>query len=148
VNETREIGMALATLAEAYGLRDLTPARIKIYERALKKIPVALLSPMVEHCIDTRKPYGRDWLPSVEELRADAEWARQDILKRTPYEMCAQCEDSQGWLEIEQDGVKRLRRCSCRAAYLAKLDGLGAIGETLSLPPVQEFRQLTAGEMD
>lgn len=136
------VGLAIATLVEAYGVKDLQPTRIRIYERALAKIPIALIGPMTDHCIETRKPWGKDWLPSVEELRADAEWARQDILKRTPYEPCAQCEDQAGWCEIEIDGVKRVTRCQCRLAYLQRLDQLGAIGEALSIP---ESRQITAG---
>jgi ABC-type phosphate transport system permease subunit len=38
----RDRGMAIAMLAEAFGVKDLTPARIRIYDEALKEIPQPL----------------------------------------------------------------------------------------------------------
>jgi hypothetical protein len=136
--------MALATLAEAYRVKEevLTPARIRIYEKALKNIPVALLAPMVDRCIDHRKGY-RD-IPPVAELREDAEWARQDILRRHPWTPCASCELTPGFCEVLIDGVTRLKRCPCRDAYMARLEQLGA-GQTLALSEPSEMRQIAGG---
>jgi hypothetical protein len=131
-------------LAEGFGVRDLSEATIKIYSKALQKIPAPLLSPMVEHCLETRKGYRK--LPEIAELRADAEWARQQVLAKYPYEPCSDCEDSAGWVLILVDGVSRMKRCQCRAAWLEKLDRLGAVGASLTPSTAQEQRLLASGE--
>jgi hypothetical protein len=145
MNQQREIGMALAMLAEGFGVRDLSEATIKIYSKALQKIPAPLLSPMVEHCLETRKGYRK--LPEIAELRADAEWARLDILKRHPWSPCVDCEGSPGWVPVLVEGVARVAKCRCKQIYAERMAQMG-VGPSLALPPAEthEMRQIASGE--
>lgn len=138
--------MALASLAEGYGVKEITPAQIRIYERALKAIPPALLAPMVDRCLATRKGYGK--LPEIVDLKADAEWARQDVLRKNPWSPCAICELTPGWAELTIDGVKRVTKCQCKRAYLEKLEALGAGQTVIEAPAVSDMKLLVAGGME
>lgn len=125
----RDRGMAIAMLAEAYGisLEKLTPARIRIYNEALEKVPVAVLEPMVKKSIATRQ-----WFPKVSELLADAEAVRKEMLKATGEPGCAMCEDSKGWIAVTHaDGVRQ-ERCGCFRRIQAKREAL----ESGSLSPM------------
>ena len=104
----RDRGMALAMLAEAFAVRDLTPARIKIYEQALQKVPVSVLDPMVQKAITTRQ-----FFPRVAELLQDAEAVRLEMLKALGEAGCAQCEDSRGWVAVTHPDGVRMERCGC-----------------------------------
>src|SRR3990167_9297299 len=90
----RDRGMALAMLAEAFSVRDLTPAKIKIYEQALQKVPARCLEPMVQKAITSRQ-----FFPRVAELLEDAESVRVELLKALTFTKCAvnPCCSDQGW---------------------------------------------------
>lgn len=65
---------------------------------------------------------NRRFFPSTDELRADAEAERQAFLKRHPYERCAECRDSHGWVTVVDDqGVERAAKCLCFKAYCERL---------------------------
>ena len=124
----RDRGMAIAMLAEAFAVRDLTPARIKIYNTALDKVPVSVLEPMVQRAITTRQ-----WFPKVAELLADAEAVRLERLKALGEPGCAQCEDSRGWIAVTHaDGVKQ-ERCGCWRRLQAQRAALEVGAEPLAL---------------
>jgi hypothetical protein len=142
MNPSREAAMAIAMLAEGFGVKDLSEATIKIYSKALQKIPAPLLSPMVEHCLETRKGYRK--LPEIAELRADAEWARRDIMARNPWTPCCDCEDSPGFVPVLVEGVPRVAKCPCRVRYAERLAQLG-VGPSLALPPADDQRLLASG---
>lgn len=124
--------LAIATLAEHYKPRDLTPAQIRIYEKALQVVPVALLEPMVTRTIATRHGYGG--LPQVHELLEDAEYVRLELQRANPHTPCAACEDHAGWIDT---GDERYKRCSCWHAHKAKLARLGVGHTPLALPAGQ-----------
>lgn len=126
----RDRGMAIALLAEAFNLKDLSAAKIRIYDQALQKVPQACLEPMVQRAIATRT-----FFPKVAELLADAEYARVQLLGTLRYEACEQC-DGTGWVSIEEHFV---RRCWCWIAHLQKVKALNVGHEPLAL---------TAGEME
>ena len=83
----RDRGMALAMLAEAFGVKmdNLTPARIRLYDKALQKVPVPILPLMTDRAIATRKPRWGD-LPAVAELLEDAEYCRIELMRAHPFE--------------------------------------------------------------
>lgn len=121
--------MAIAMLAEAFSVKDLTAAKIRIYEQALQKVPVAVLEPMVQRAILTRT-----WFPKVAELLEDAEAVRVEMLKGlVAFAPCVNCSAS-GWTEREIDGVKRMVRCACWTAHQARITALGVGSEPLALP--------------
>lgn len=125
-------GMAIAELTEAFGvkLENLPPVRIRILDRALQKVPAAVLKPMVERVISTRKPRWGD-LPAIAELLEDAEACRRELLAAVAFQPCASCEPY-GWLEREIDGVKRLTRCGCWHRHQERIQALG--GPVKALP--------------
>ena len=129
------VAMAIFALVEAYGVKDITPSRARMYDAALSKIPAVLLPAMVERCIATRRPWGNGWLPAVSDLLADAEAVRQEVVAANPYTGCAECAGSQGWREIAIDGRVYAQRCPCLKQHLDKLKGLGAGRGPLMLPP-------------
>lgn len=72
-----------------------------------------------------RAASSRRFFPSVEELRADAEAERKQILAAHPYRRCAECRDNSGWTPVITDGVERMERCDCFERYRASLAQLG-----------------------
>lgn len=115
----RDRGMAIAMLAEAFSVRDLTPAKIRIYEKALQDVPPAVLEPMVERAVKTRQ-----FFPRVAELLEDAKAVKAELMKRLGEPGCAMCEDSKGWVAVTHaDGV-RLERCSCWKRIQAQREAL------------------------
>lgn len=131
----RDRGMAIAMLAEAFHVTDLSVARIKIYAKALEAVPVALLEPMVQRAIATRKPRWGD-LPTVAELREDAETCRRELLTALQFEPCAVNEgcSQHGFVEREINGVKRMVRCRCWTEIQARREALGTGNQPLALP--------------
>ena len=104
----RDRGVAIAMLAEAFSVKDLTPAKIRIYEKALQEVPVQVLEPMVERAVKTRQ-----FFPRVAELLEDAKAVRAELMKALGDYGCAMCEDSKGWVAVTHaDGV-RLERQPC-----------------------------------
>lgn len=141
--------MALATLVEAFGVKDITPVRIRVYEKALSKVPVGLLRPMVERAVETRRAKCKDWLPDVADLLADAEACRLAIIASHPYESCCECEDSPGWREFkDKDGILRLQRCPCWHRYRERIAQLGVGGGPLALPAATTREWVQAGEVE
>lgn len=129
----RDRGMAIAMLAEAFSVRDLTPAKIRIYEQALQKVPQRVLEPMVQKAIATRQ-----FFPRVAELLADAEAARVELLKSLGGFGCALCEDHKGWIEVQHaDGV-RMERCGCWRRLQEHRAALEVGNEPLSLSAAPE----------
>lgn len=126
----RDRGMAIAMLAEAYGIKleDLTPARIRIYNQALAKVPTPLLEPMVQKAIASRT-----WFPKVAELLADAESCRQEMVRSLGDYGCDQCYHS-GWVIIGRPNGNLARRCQCWEQHQQKLANLGVGHVPLALP--------------
>ena len=135
----RDRGMAIAMLAEAFGVKDLTPVRVKVYEQALQKVPTALLEPMARRAIETRRPRWGN-LPTVAELREDAESCRREMLAQMAFAVCPMNEgcSAQGWTEREVDGVKRAVRCGCWVRHQEQVQALGVGHEPLALPAAEE----------
>lgn len=127
----RDRGMAIAMLAEAFAVRDLTPARIRIYEQALQKVPVPVLNPMVQRAVQTRQ-----FFPRVAELLEDAEACRKEMLGQLAFAVCPMNENCSplGFTEREIDGVKRMVRCACWQRHQDQIQALGVGHEPLALP--------------
>lgn len=132
----RDRGMAIAMLAEAFHVRDLTPARIRIYDQALEKLPVRVLEPMVQKAITTRT-----FFPKVAELLMDAEMVRQELVAALGDYGCASCDMQRGWVMVTHPDGVRAERCSCWTRHQQKLAQLGVGSESLSLPPAQDWTQ-------
>lgn len=137
--------MAIATLVEAFNVKDISPVRIKVYEKALSKVPLALLEPMVSRAVETRRVYGKDALPAVADLLADAEACRKALATANPYDGCCECEDHKGWRKEVIEGVEFMQRCPCFSRHQQKMAQLGAGGGPLALPPAEshEFTRMT-----
>ena len=130
---------ALAHLVEHFGVKpdQMTPARVRSYDQALSRLPVAVLEPMVQRAIDTRTPRWGD-LPTVAELRADAEVCRLELVKALGDYGCASCEGTKGFIAVTHaDGV-RMERCNC---FRRRQEQLAALG--LGVAPIAA---LTAAE--
>jgi hypothetical protein len=126
----RDRGLAIAMLVEAFAVKDFTPVRVRVYDKALEAVPVPLLEPMVHRAISTRT-----FFPKPSELLADAEACRQAFRAAMKYdpEGCERCTGS-GWETVMVDQIPRVRRCVCFQAHQDKVTRLG-VGETpLSLP--------------
>ena len=137
---TQELGVALMTLCEAFGVRsdNMTPARTRLYSEGLADIPPALLPAMVTRCTRTRTPRWGD-LPSLKELREDAEYARLEMVKALgPYESCCECDGQVGWRTVTHPDGAKVERCPCWHRRQAKLAQLGVGAEPLALPAVRE----------
>lgn len=135
----RDRGMAIAMLAEAFQVKSITPATVRIYNDALAKLPAGVLSLMVQRAIETRKPR---WgcLPTVAELREDAEAVRVERLAALSFQPCAvngNC-SAQGFTEVEVDGVKRMVRCRCWTEFQAQRAALQVGDQPLALPAARE----------
>lgn len=103
----------------------------KLYHRALMVDPAPSLQ-LLQGAL--ARAANRRYFPTTAELRADAEAERQAILQRNAYEGCDVCRDeSTGWVSVLVDGVTRLQRCDCWAAYQAGLARQG-VGAQLELP--------------
>lgn len=126
----RDRAMAIAMLSEGFGVKELTPARVRIYSQALEDVPPAVLDPMVQRAIKTRKPRWGD-MPTVAELLEDAESCRKELLAALKFE---KCDDCHGWTEVEVEGVKRLTRCQCWTLHQHKRAQLGVGDQPLALP--------------
>lgn len=126
----REIGIAIAMLVEAFGVKlaDMTPVRIKVYEKVMSKVPPALLVRAAEHAISTRT-----FLPRPAEFLADAEHVRRALLSMHPYDGCADCE--RGWQTAKVNGLNFVKRCDCFTRWQDRLSALGVGHEPLALPP-------------
>jgi hypothetical protein len=120
--------MAIALLAEAFRLRELTAATIRIYDKALEKVPVPVLEPMTQRAIATRQ-----FFPKVAELLQDAEACRHELLNSLKYDPCAQCNET-GWETRLEDGVSRVHRCGCWTRHQQKVSALGVGSAVLALP--------------
>ena len=133
--------LAIATLAEAFKVTDLTQARVRIYNKALQKVPAAVLEPMVQRAIATRTPRWGD-LPSVAELLADAETCRLTMLAGLKFEVCAVNEgcSQQGWAARDIDGVIRAVKCPCRVRHEQTVAALGVGAQPLALPAVEPLQ--------
>ena len=125
--------MALAMLAEAFSCKDLTPAKIKIYEQALQQVPARCLEPMVRKAITTRQ-----FFPRVAELLADAETVRGELLKALGEPGCAQCEDQCGWVTVQHADGAKVERCGCWRRIQAQREALAVGDQVLALPAGQE----------
>lgn len=124
----RDRGMAIAMLAEGFGVKDLTSARIRIYEQALQKVPAPLLEPMVHRALATRK-----FFPKVAELLDDAEHCRLEM-RALRFERCPVNEGctAQGFVERVIDGVRRMVRCRCWETHQERVQSLGVTPLALS----------------
>ena len=125
---------ALAHLVEHYKVTDITPARVRSYDQALSRLPVAVLGPMVQRAIDTRTPRWGD-LPTVAELRADAETCRLELVKALGDYGCTDCVGvgSKGWVAVTHPDGVRMARCGCWLRLQAKRAQLEVGSEALAL---------------
>lgn len=126
--------LALAHLVEHFGVKpdQMTPARVRSYDQALSRLPVAVLEPMVQRAIDTRTPRWGD-LPTVAELRADAEVCRLELVKALGDYGCADCEMQKGWVAVTHPDGVRMARCGCWTRLQAKRAQLEVGSEPLAL---------------
>lgn len=130
MNRERDRAMAIAMLAEAFSVRDMTSAKVKIYDQALQKVPHLCLEPMTQRAITTRS-----WFPKVAELLEDAEYARLELIRTLGDFGCASCEDHKGWIAMTQDdGTTRMERCGCWKRLQEKRLALDVGTEPLALP--------------
>lgn len=127
--------MAIALLAEGFRVRDLTPATIRLYDKALQKVPVPVLEPMVQRAISTRT-----FFPKVAELLQDADVCRQAQLAALRFEVCPMNEgcSAEGFVAREIDGVSRMVRCACYQRHQEKVAALGVGTAPLALPAARE----------
>lgn len=141
--------MGIAMLVEAFRVteQDLTPVRIKIYERAMTKWPEAIIEPAIMRTIETRTSKARGWLPSIEELNQDAEAVRLEMRAAIRFEPCAMC-SQQGWTETEIDGVRRMVRCACWTRHQARLAALNVGAQPLALPAAESSDFSRIGESE
>lgn len=126
--------LALATLVEHFGLKPdrVSPARVRSYDQALARLPVALLEPMVRRTIDVRTPQWGD-LPTVAELREDAEYCRLELVKALGDYGCAYCDMQKGFIAVIHGDEVRMERCGCWKRHQEKLAQLGVGSEPLAL---------------
>jgi hypothetical protein len=111
--------------------QELDAAQWRVYYAALSDVSESVLASAVVTLIKGDTAF----LPRPGEIRKAAEGVRQALLAAHPYEPCEGCSASPGWSEILVDGVKRLTRCGCRQAHIAKLEQLGVTSTPLALPP-------------
>lgn len=126
--------MALAQLVEAFGVKDMTGARARLYAAALEKAQVSesILAVAVE-----RYMTSHEWFPKISELLAECEGVRREQVAALGGVGCVECEDSKGWVaEQHADGV-RMVRCGCWRRHQDRVKTLGP-----------EIRQLSAGRGD
>ena len=132
----RDRAMALAMLCEAFGVKadTMAPARIRIYEQALQKVPKPCLEPMTKRAIETRRPRYGD-LPTVADLLEDAEWCRLELVRALKYdpEGCGLCEGT-GWQRLTEGNVERVLRCACWRRHQEQVQALGVGHQPLALP--------------
>lgn len=131
----RDFAMALAMLAEAFGEKHLTPARIEAYHRSLSDVPLPLLNAAVRRAIT-----ARTWFPKVAELRADAEACRRELIAAHPYDGCCECESQKGWRTVFRQKAGDLtanvtvERCPCHRRHQELMASFGATRTPLALP--------------
>lgn len=117
---TLALDTVLGTLFSAYR-KTLDEAAITLYERGLVDVSVPLVDAAVTRAIRTRT-----FLPTIAELRQDAEACRQELLARHPYQRCEACRDAGGFVPVtDEGGVVRLAKCPCFHAYRGALARLG-----------------------
>lgn len=140
----RDFAICLATLAEAFGEKGLTPVRIDAYHRGLKDVPLPLLEKAVAKLI---REYGTEpykpKFPLVATIREAAEACRKDLLALFPYEACERC-NHVGTVKVQSidlasgHRVPKYERCSCYVAWQQQIEGMGASLQPLALPPARE----------
>jgi hypothetical protein len=128
----RDRGLAIAMLVEAFGTKDFTPVRVRVYDKALESVPVAILQPMVQRAITTRT-----WFPKPAELLEDAEACRRELRASLKFEPCENCSQD-GWTSRLMDGVLRMVRCDCWQAHQQKVLALGVGEKPLALTAGRE----------
>src|SRR6185436_1125502 len=96
----REIGLAIAMLVEAFNVKEITPVRIKIYEKAMEAWPKPVIEPAVMRAIQQFTSKVKDWLPSIEQLNECAEAVRLEMRAAMAYAPCASCELTPGGVSV------------------------------------------------
>jgi hypothetical protein len=112
------IAVALGRLFDFYG-RELEPHVGLVYARALSDYAPGFVAAAVERAMETR-----EFLPKPGQLRADAEACRREIVARSPFTPCPECERSPGWVStVDDQGVTRVSgRCRCFREWQARLE--------------------------
>lgn len=109
-----------------------------VFFEALADVPTPLLQAAVRAMI--RQPRRYPFRPA--DVREVAETCRQDLLRRHPHEPCEACQPTGGWLTVtDAQGVERLTKCPCIAAWREQLEQIG-----VTVTPV--FKALPAPELE
>lgn len=108
----------------------LSESDIEVYARQCAKVPLALLQAASEKWLadQNRFPTPHQLLETCESVRLAKFTQLRDL-----FPPCGQC-SSDGWMEVERDGVRRMTRCECKKAYQAACEQLGWPKEPLALP--------------
>jgi hypothetical protein len=132
-----DVDTQIANLCVVFN-REFDDAIADLYTRALEDIPAPLLEAAVARAIR-----GRRFMPTVAELRQDAEACRQELSTRLPFVPCVACRSRwPGWIVVvDPAGVSRETRCDCWLAHQALLAGRGYTGTPVFRPglPAAEF---------
>lgn len=107
---------------------------VAVYEDRTAHIPIHVLALAVTRWLDTR-----EWFPVVAELLAMCEVIRREMRAAVVFIPCENC-SSQGWAEVERDGIKRAVRCGCWVRHQQKVQELGAGRVPLALPAPEVSR--------
>ncbi len=113
-------------------------AMFNAYARVLKDVT----PPLLARALELYENEGVRFLPGAPEMKAKCEIARRQLLAVHPYEGCADCEQSKGFIDVKVDGKWYSQPCPCKARHAAKLARLG-IGA-----PVAQIAAEVSGESE
>jgi hypothetical protein len=118
--------------------RELDDTIGNVYRRGLADVPSVLLEATFDRAAMTRR-----FMPTIAELREDAEACRQELAQRCPFTACVACRSRRpGWMVVvDPDGVRREARCGCWHRHQARLRAVGWTATPLfrpALPPGSE----------
>lgn len=138
----RAFATAIAPLVVLWKRKDpmMPPAEAKVYMRALKHVPSAILVAAVERTLEQES-----WFPEPAKLVNHAADLIEEGRQRAWQKHLGGCEDCHGsrWVSLEVDGVERLERCGCFKRAMVAMSEVGQpIKRPLALPsaPDQENR--------
>lgn len=136
--DAQEFGLALAQLTKYFNMpKDYMDVnRVKVYEHGLADVPGPLVMAAA-----MRATQERTWFPKVNELRADAEACRRELLADHPFVACSSCNGT-GWTAVLINSVDRYIRCMCWKAWREKLSSLGVTPQALTAPDRRQLAEV------